>query len=264
MKIWYNCSSAMGYHESHKDYYNATKEHAQTVLGPEVEVAVHGVNRPEFELEVASSYFEFLAKGQVINNVIKAEREGFDAAVLGCFLDPGLFEAREVVDIPVIGAGEASMLFACMLGLKFGLVIYNPSRLTDLERRIRIYGLEHRVASIGLFNISPKRLLVSSFKEPDPVIEKFLEAAKRTVEKGADIVIPACTGLNVLLMRNNVHRVNDTGVPVLDCVGVALKIAKTIVELKDSSGLFVSRKYPSPPRRMVEKLRKFYKLDNGE
>ena len=53
-----------------------------------------------------------------------AETEGFDAAILAAFGDPGLLGARELFDFPVIGVSEAAMLTACMLGGQF--LIVNP------------------------------------------------------------------------------------------------------------------------------------------
>jgi len=43
----------------------------------------------------------------VVRAVVDAAAEGFDAVVVDCTADPGVVEARQVVTIPVIGAGEA-------------------------------------------------------------------------------------------------------------------------------------------------------------
>lgn len=39
--------------------------------------------------------------------VIAAAADGFDAVIVDCTADPGVVEARRVVTIPVVGAGEA-------------------------------------------------------------------------------------------------------------------------------------------------------------
>lgn len=46
---------------------------------------------------------------EMICNAVQAEREGYDAFIVGHFQDAGLYELRKVVDIPVIGLGEATM-----------------------------------------------------------------------------------------------------------------------------------------------------------
>ena len=43
----------------------------------------------------------------VVQTVVAAEAEGFDAVIVDCTADPGVAAARKVVQIPVVGAGEA-------------------------------------------------------------------------------------------------------------------------------------------------------------
>ena len=54
-----------------------------------------------------------------------AERDGLDAISIGCDLDTGLKLARSLVDIPVVGITETSMLTSCSLGKRFGSVSSN-------------------------------------------------------------------------------------------------------------------------------------------
>ena len=44
----------------------------------------------------------------MICNAIQAEKDGYDGFAVGHFQEPGLYEARASVDIPVHGLGEAS------------------------------------------------------------------------------------------------------------------------------------------------------------
>ena len=58
---------------------------------------------------------------------IIAEHEGaVDAVVIAAFGDPGLYAARELFDMPVIGVAEAAMLTACGVGERFGIVTFSP------------------------------------------------------------------------------------------------------------------------------------------
>ena len=51
------------------------------------------------------------------------EAEGeFDAFVIACFSDPGLFSARETTAKPVLGIAECGILTALTLGTRFGIV----------------------------------------------------------------------------------------------------------------------------------------------
>ena len=55
---------------------------------------------------------EFRIAARVIRNALEAERQGIDAFVVGHFQEPGLNESKAAVDIPVVGLGEAAMLYA--------------------------------------------------------------------------------------------------------------------------------------------------------
>ena len=57
----------------------------------------------------------------MLKNVHRAVREGYDAFLIGNIADPGLREAREIADIPVLGLCESAMHVACMMGASFSL-----------------------------------------------------------------------------------------------------------------------------------------------
>ena len=54
--------------------------------------------------------------GTIVLEMLAEHHRSADGAVIAAFGDPGLFGARELFDIPVIGMSEAAMLTACMLG----------------------------------------------------------------------------------------------------------------------------------------------------
>src|SRR3954451_20209702 len=57
-----------------------------------------------------------LAEVAVLKEVVRAQSDGFDAVVIGCCYAPGLTQARELVDIPVVGPLEASASLSRMFG----------------------------------------------------------------------------------------------------------------------------------------------------
>ena len=59
---------------------------------------------------------------------VLAERDGFDAVIIHCFIDPGLRAARERVRIPIVGPGEVTLKAAASLNGKIGMV--TPSNET--------------------------------------------------------------------------------------------------------------------------------------
>ena len=110
-------------------------EHYAAYQRPGTTIEVHGVRDDTSPAAakiagsaVKYSYLHRFHDTQIIENCRRAEREGFDAVMIGVLQDPGLKEARSVVDIPVIGYGEVSMLTACMHGTKFAFIGINPEK----------------------------------------------------------------------------------------------------------------------------------------
>ena len=62
-----------------------------------------------------------LTRNEIVETVIQAEKDGYDAVVVLCNMDIGVPEARSMVDIPVLGPGEVTMTYATLLGAKFGI-----------------------------------------------------------------------------------------------------------------------------------------------
>ena len=105
-------------------------------------------------ISIESLYEEYMSTPRLFEMVVEAERRGFDAVLTGCFGDPGVDAARELVSIPVIGPGEASLHTACMLGYRFSIIC--PIDTTVRPTRIQVVkaGLESRLASLRSLNES--------------------------------------------------------------------------------------------------------------
>lgn len=169
-----------------------------------------------------------------------AERHGeVDAAIIAAFGDPGLFGARELFDIPVVGLAEAAMLTACMLGRRFAIVTFAQALGPWYEECVAMHGLAGRCAGI--------RMLDGAFDDVAAVADEkealLVELALRAVhEDGADAIILAGAPLSGLaaLVADRIP------VPVIDQVAAAVKQAEALVALdprKATAGTF--RRPPS-------------------
>ena len=114
IRIWYQ--SYVDY-ENGKTYWDRLREHLANIVDPGISVDVHGITPHD---NYAHAIVEMRCAREVICNAVRAERAGYDAFIIGHFQDAGLYEARSVVDIPVLALGEASMLYACQLGQHSG------------------------------------------------------------------------------------------------------------------------------------------------
>ena len=104
-------------------YIDRLRARLQNLASPGITVDVHGIAPPDRYFHPIT---EFRCAQQTIHAALEAERAGYDAFVIGHFQEPGLTECRGAVNIPVIGLGEATMLFACSIGRRIGLVTIDP------------------------------------------------------------------------------------------------------------------------------------------
>lgn len=210
-----------------------------------------------------TSYLEMLNNVWMVDGIIKAEKQGFDAAIIVCANDPALQQARQAVDIPVLGVAEAAMLFACQLGNKFGVITIQDDFVPLLERNIRNYGLSSRaVQKIQVYRVGDELSGASELLEkPELINPQFEELCHALITDGAEVIIPACVGLSTAASSLGFREVPGTGVPVLEITQVTVKMAEIWVELKKAVGLTKSQRgeYRSIDPEMRDQMRKFAK-----
>lgn len=257
-RIWWQSSTPMAAHRVLKEYADVIAQNSKTILTPDFEVSVHGVSKGTFELNFV--YNDSLNNREIMENYIKAEEEGYAAIAVGCFLDPRIHEAREILEIPIASLGEVSMHFACFFGAKFGIVTPGPLLKEKFyEPLLREYGLEHRCVGMDHLNI-PFEQQAKAFSEPDEHIKEFMRVAKKLIEKGADVIISGCGMCNAMLSQNKISQIEGTGVPYVDGSMALMKTVETMILMKENLGTKVSRKgyYASPAN--FRETRKIYEL----
>jgi Asp/Glu/hydantoin racemase len=250
MRIWHQ--SYVDY-ENGATYWDALRPHLAASASQGVSVEVHGVTPHD---NYAHPIVEFRCARQVVKNAVRAEREGWDAFVFGHFQDAGLLEARSVVDIPVIGLGEASMLAACQLGRRIGVVTINPRYTPWIERQIAAYGLERRVTDVHAMTFQPGEILAAFHDETrfEEVVASFRRQAEPLVDSGVEVIIPG--GGIPMLLFSRLHDFRVADAPVMNGLPVALRQAEMMVALKRLSGLGVSRsaEFARPPAEVLQQF----------
>lgn len=235
MRILWQSSTPV---QEYPAYVDAITSHARSVLGDRAALTVRGVEYGT-RLRFYKS-FDFLNNAQLFDSVVRAEREGYDAVALGCFLDPLLDELREIVDIPVLGLAETAMLIACMHGRRFGILSHNR-HLNDkfYAELVRRYGLGERAGPLIHFDLPFDEMARGLSADADLCMARVREAARRAIAGGADCLLLGCGLLNMIVVRSGVTEVD--GAPIIDGSGVLMKLAQAMVELRRISGLRVSR-----------------------
>jgi allantoin racemase len=206
------------------DYFNEkVVEDFGKVVRPDTELSSVNVKRGPFRIE--SAYDETFGVPFALEEMKKAEEEGYDAIVIFCAGDPGLQAAKELLTVPVVGLLESAAHLAAMLGNKFSILTPVKTGETFARERLRIYRLEDRLASIRAIDIPVADLE----KDIDVLKERLLELGRKCVdEDGADVIIYGCGGIRGL----NEWLQTQLGVPVIEPGLVAVRTAEMLVDLK--------------------------------
>lgn len=250
MRIWYQ--SYVDY-EHGKVYWDRLRAHLKTVVDEGTEVEVHGITPHD---SYAHPIVEMRCAREVICNAVRAEREGYDAFVVGHFQDAGLYEARSVVNIPVVGLGEATMLYSLQLGQRVGVVTINTRFIPWIRHQVVKYGLEQRVTGVHAMQFEPGQILKAYESEElaDKVRALFDEQAKPLVAGGSEVLIPG--GGIPMLLFSTLHQHTVDGAPVINGIPITVKMAELAVKLRRLSGLGTSRsgEFPLAPPEIIEEF----------
>ncbi len=169
----------------------------------------------------------FLLPG-IIKNIIKAEKQGFDGVYVNCSADPGLFQAKELVNIPVVGPLSSSILLGSLVGKKV-TILSNTSENRECEEYwIKRTGLSHLVAKLRFSELSILDLL-----ENGDLSDKTFEACKETIEKdNCDVIILGCTCMFHMVddLRRKLQQEN-INVQIVEPVMASLKMLRMLIEM---------------------------------
>lgn len=139
-----------------------------------------------------------------------------DAYVIGCFSDPGLAQAREEIDRPVLGIGESSFALATSLVPRFGIMAVIAASVPRHMRYVRQLGLAGRLAGDRPIGVPVTALYDTEII--DPVVDA---AMKLRDLDGAQALVLGCSGLG--LIRQRVEAA--VGLPVIDPTQAAVAAA---------------------------------------
>jgi allantoin racemase len=221
------------------------KEYLEKAKRPETQLEVVSLDRGPMHLEY--HYYEALILADTLHVVRKAELDGYDAAVIGCFYDPGLLEAREITERLVVTApAEAAMHIATTLGHTFSILVGRRKWIPKMHENVVKYGFLSRLSSFRSLDMG-----VYDFqKDPAKTAQRMRDAAREAVEvDGAEVIILGCTiefGFYKELQE-------ELGVPVIDAILAPFKYAEFLTEIKNRFSWTHSKVYgyQSPPKSEI-------------
>lgn len=159
------------------------------------------------------------------------KQQDYDAIVVGCFDDTGVDALRCIVDVPVIGIGEAAYHAAAMISTRFSVVTTLSRSVAGLEANLLRYGLDRRCGRVRASDVPVLKLEQG---DEDTIDKIRREIAKAITDDGAEAIVLGCAGMTDLMNTLS----DEFDLPVIDGVTCGVTMAEALV----ASGLKTSKK----------------------
>lgn len=145
---------------------------------------------------IEDMYDEALAGPYVLQRAKWAQENGYDAIVIDCFIDVALDAARELVQIPVLGACQSSCSLATRLGGRFSIINILPDMDRPIRANLAKHGLSQNLVSMPTINVP----VLDLQEDCEGVAQKIVGVATRAIlEDGARALVFGCTGMSPLI-----------------------------------------------------------------
>ena len=187
--------------------------------------------------------------------MIRSAREDFDAVAGACYFDCGIKTAKSLLSIPVVGAAEAAMYLASMMGTRFAVVTSEPDWIEEIT---------HYLTTAGFSDLAipcrPVRAMTMPLQEMfhgimngkyDDIRDDFVGRAEECTEDGAEVIIAGCGLISPVFSTTGPAEIE--GAPIIDPMVASFKIAEMMAGIQKSGMKIQSRRgifqAPSPVLR---------------
>jgi allantoin racemase len=148
----------------------------------------------------------------------------YDAVIQAGFGEHGREGLQELLEVPVVDITEAAGHVASLIGHKYSVVTSLDRTVPLIEDRLRLAGLDARCASVRSSGLS----VLDLEHDSDIAVKAIVAEAEKAVrDDKAEVICLGCGGMAGL------HEAvrSATGVPVVDGVTAAVKLAEGLVGL---------------------------------
>lgn len=227
-------------------------------LNPRIQSYLDRYRDENTELEVRSlktgpkhleyQYYQAIAGRGILEEVQRAEKDGFDAVIISCFDDPFLYPSREISQkIVVTAPGEASMHLAAMLGNQFSIIVGRDKWIPQMKENVHRYGLESKLASFRSLGMG----VLEFHQDEEETVRRMKREIRSAIETDrAEVIILGCSmqfGFYAELQE-------EFQVPVIDSMVASLKHTEYLLEVQEQAGWSFSRRglYERPPEEEMK------------
>lgn len=189
--------------------------------GPDVEISMECLTKTRVNLN--SMVDIVLAGPEILEMTASAEQRGYDAVILYCFSDPVMEACRQMVSIPVVGAGQAACLMLPLVGYHGAVLVADEGRIPEKKVSIGRTGLSpericgYEAVRTGRADVSNDRMNLKN---------SLLDAGRRALEKtDAQVLILGC--LSFMGLARELEE--ELSVPVIDPGPASVCLAEALV-----------------------------------
>jgi allantoin racemase len=150
--------------------------------------------------------------------------DGFDAVVIACFDDTGLYEARRRARVPIVGIGEAAFHYAMLVAERFSVVTTLAVSIPVIQENIMRYGIAGRCGKVRASNVPVLELERPGSSARETISD---EIASALLHDNSDAIVLGCAGMADLAADLSTRH----HVPVIDGVAAATKLAEGLASL---------------------------------
>ena len=189
----------------------------------------------------SNSQVNSLSAGPLVAEVaIKAEANGYDAVVPFGTLDAGVELARNLVKIPVVGAGQSVMHLGAQLSNRLGVVAYEDKSIPFMRKQIHAWRVADYVVGIRGIGIP----LPDSSKSREAMRGRFIDVARYLIDQcAAEVIVPM--GVTMVPVQYSPQEMEkELGVPVMNALKTSIQTAEMLVRMGLTHSM---RTYPRPP-----------------
>ena len=224
------------------------------------------VERLRRATDTVFAYPTLLNKLDVVAQALQARDQKVDAVLVACSGDPGVAEARTLLDVPVIGPMEAAMHVAMTYGRKLGIFTVQDSTWVQYcEALADTCGLADRLVGVQPISMPSMKVFTEGFTRPDIIAAEIEIQARKLVDAGANAIVLGSAGLSVMASAARLAQVAEPAVPIFDCLSVGLKMAEMQGQLHQRLGVPAYSRNgwgERLPDSDIARLHKLFNLDN--
>jgi allantoin racemase len=195
--------------------------------------------QPYFGAPAVDCIFESYLSAVAVMDRVRSYQGSYDAVVLAGFGEHGRDGLQELIEQPVVEICEAAAHLAMLIGRTYSVVTTLQRSVPAIEDRLQLAGLRSRCASVRASGMST--LEVDS--DPPAAVRAIVAEARMAVEDDhAEVICLGCAGMAGLEEAITA----ELGVPVIDGVGAAVRLAEAIVGLGLKTSKISTYALPEP------------------